>query len=229
MIKLDQIKQSIIELCSINSVQSEAKPQMPFGEGVYKALEYTLNLASEMGFETVNYDGYVGEVIWRGKSDGKEGCTLGILCHLDVVKPGRLSDWKYDPFTATEENGKINFFDGVYTVKVYLSNDGSTKEGLVTTAQFTITNSQAVPTVTQDKKTINSGDAAAIAAGTPDSLTNYFTISANGAAGTLSVEAASARQIGTTLLVESITIRETFADGNYIAHKIVKNFTLSVR
>ena len=107
MIKLDQIKQSIIELCSINSVQSEAKPQMPFGEGVYKALEYTLNLASEMGFETVNYDGYVGEVIWRGKSDGKEGCTLGILCHLDVVKPGRLSDWKYDPFTATEEDGKI--------------------------------------------------------------------------------------------------------------------------
>ena len=153
-----------------------------------------------------------------------------------ITKVGQSEAATVSPFTGSdvfvvrsEENGKINFFDGVYTVKVYQSSDGSTKEGLVTTAQFTITNSQAVPTVTQDKKTINSGDAAAIAAGTPDSLTNYFTISANGAAGTLSVEAASARQIGTTLLVESITIRETFADGNYIAHKIVKNFTLSVR
>ena len=153
-----------------------------------------------------------------------------------ITKVGQTESATVTPFTGSdafavraEEDGRISFFDGIYTVKVYQSSDGSAKEGLVTTAQFTITNSQPVPTVTQDKKTITSGDAAAITAGTPDSLSNYFTIGANGATGTLTVEAASARQIGTTLLVESITIRETFADGNYIAHTIQKNFTLSVR
>ena len=153
-----------------------------------------------------------------------------------ITKSGETEAATVTPFSGTdtfavrsEEDNKISFFDGSYIVKVYQTSDGSTKEGLVTTAQFTITNTQPVPTVTQDKKTITSGDAAAIAAGTPDSLTKYFTISANGAAGTLTVESASARQIGTTLLVESITIRESFADGNYIAHTIEKNFTLSVR
>lgn len=135
-----------------------------------------------------------------------------------------------DSFTIRDEdNGEIKFFDGTYTVKVYLSSDGSSKEGLVTTTQFTINNSQSAPTITQDKKTISAGDASAIAAGSPESLTSYFTIGANGTSGTLTVEEATARQIGTTLLVESITIRETFADGNFILHKIVKNFTLSVR
>lgn len=107
MKELQEIKQGIIDLCSIDSVQSAPLPQKPFGEGVYKALEYMLEQGKTMGFETINYDGYIGEIIWRGKSDGKEGCTMGILCHLDVVKVGRLSDWKYPPFTPTEEDGKI--------------------------------------------------------------------------------------------------------------------------
>jgi len=104
---LCEIKQSIIDLCSFESVQQPPLPNMPFGEQVYKALEYTLKLGESFGFECINYDGYVGEIIWRGKKDGEPGQTMGILCHLDVVKAGRLSDWKFPPFKATEHDGKI--------------------------------------------------------------------------------------------------------------------------
>lgn len=107
MKELQKIKQDIIEVCSIDSVQGAPEAGKPFGAGVYQALECMLNKAKAMGFETFNYDGYVGEIVWRGTADGKPGMTMGILCHLDVVKPGRLSDWKYPPFTPTEEDGKI--------------------------------------------------------------------------------------------------------------------------
>lgn len=153
-----------------------------------------------------------------------------------ITKAGTTEATSVTAFTGTdtftvrsEEDGKIDFASGTYTVKVYQSSNGSSKEGLVTTAQFTINNTQPVPTLTQDKKTISAGDAESIVAGTPDSLTTYFTISANGAAGTLTVEEADARLIGSTLLVESVTIRETFEDGNYMLHQIVRNYTLSVR
>ena len=104
MQQIDLIKQNIIKLCSIPSIQAPALEGMPFGKAISDALIFTLDLAKDMGFETVNYDGYVGEVIWKGE-EGEQ--TMGILCHLDVVKEGRLADWKYPPFTPTEEDGKI--------------------------------------------------------------------------------------------------------------------------
>ena len=104
MQQINEIKKNIIKLCAIPSVQAPALPGMPFGKDVNDALLFTLNLGKEMGFETVNYDGYVGEIIWRGNENEQ---TMGILCHLDVVKAGRLADWKYPPFTPTEEDGKI--------------------------------------------------------------------------------------------------------------------------
>ena len=104
MQKINEIKNDIIKLCSIPSVQAPALEGMPFGKDVYDALIFTLDLAEKMGFETINYDGYVGEVVWRGDENEQ---TMGILCHLDVVKAGRLQDWKYPPFEATEEDGKI--------------------------------------------------------------------------------------------------------------------------
>ena len=104
MQQINEIKKNIMKLCAIPSVQAPALPGMPFGKDVNDALLFTLNLASEMGFETINYDGYVGEVIYKGKENEQ---TMGILCHLDVVKAGRLEDWKYPPFEPTEEDGKI--------------------------------------------------------------------------------------------------------------------------
>ncbi len=104
MQEINEIKKNIMKLCAIPSVQAPALCGMPFGKEVNEALVFTLSLAKQMGFETVNYDGYVGEVIWKGE-EGEQ--TMGILCHLDVVKAGRLSDWKYPPFEPTEEDGKI--------------------------------------------------------------------------------------------------------------------------
>ena len=216
------------QVLTVNVVApSAAKSYRVVIDNVPKDIAYTNGAEAELnvGIKLFSYDA----------SGNKVAAVTGGYGYT-ITKVGETESATVTPLTGsdvfavrTEEEGKISFFDGIYTVKVYQSSDGSSKEGFVTTAQFTITNTQPVPTVTQDKKTITSGDAAAIAAGTPDSLTNYFTIGANGATGTLTVEAASARQIGTTLLVESITIRETFADGNYIAHTIKKNFTLSVR
>ena len=101
------MKKTIMELCSIESVQAEPLPGMPFGEGVNRALIYFLEKAKNMGFKTIDYDGYAGEVIWEGRGEKSPSNEIGILCHLDVVKAGRLADWKYPPFTATEENGRI--------------------------------------------------------------------------------------------------------------------------
>jgi len=216
------------QVLTVNVVApSAAKSYRVVIDNVPKDIAYTSGdtAALNVGIKLFSYD-----------ASGNKVASVTEGYGYTITKIGETEAATVTPFSGsdvfavrTEENGKISFFDGTYIVKVYQSSDGSGKEGLVTTAQFTINNSQPVPTVTQDKKTITSGDAAAIAAGTPDSLTNYFTLGANGATGTLSVEAASARQIGTTLLVESITIRETFADGNYIAHTLKKNFTLSVR
>ena len=62
--KIDEISDEMISgikrIVQIDSVQSEAKPGMPFGEGVNKALEEALKLARELGFETENVDHMVG-------------------------------------------------------------------------------------------------------------------------------------------------------------------------
>lgn len=104
----EEMKQTIKELCSIESVQAQPLPGKPFGEGVYRALTYFLDKAEKMGFTVINYDGYAGEVIWQGQAAPAGSANeLGILCHLDVVKAGRLADWKYPPFEATEADGRI--------------------------------------------------------------------------------------------------------------------------
>jgi len=90
---------SIKEIISIESVESSPKENMPFGLGVYNALNYFLNLAKSFGFKTNNYDNYIGEVIYG------QGEEIAILCHLDTVPAGK--GWTYPPFTATESNGKI--------------------------------------------------------------------------------------------------------------------------
>ena len=74
---------------------------MPFGKEVYDALKFTLDLAEKLGFETKNYDNYIGEAIW---GDGEE---MAILTHLDVVPVGKESDWIYPPFSGEEVDGKI--------------------------------------------------------------------------------------------------------------------------
>ncbi|MBE5742320.1 MAG: M20 family metallopeptidase [Clostridiales bacterium] len=98
---LPLIKDSLKKLIQIPSVEDTPKENMPFGQGVYDALQFTLNLAGSLGFETKNYDNYIGEAIWG------EGEEMAILTHLDVVPVGKENDWIYPPFSGEEVDGKI--------------------------------------------------------------------------------------------------------------------------
>ena len=74
---------SIAEIVKFDSSLAPAQPSMPFGKGAADCLAYFLDLAASFGFETHNYDNYVGEVIF---GEGKE---FAVLAHLDVVPAGK--------------------------------------------------------------------------------------------------------------------------------------------
>lgn len=86
----NDIVKNLSQAIKYNSAQAPAKEGMPFGEGAAKCLDFYLSLADFMGFETKNYDNYVGEVCWGSGKD------FAVLAHLDVVPAG--SGWEHDPF-----------------------------------------------------------------------------------------------------------------------------------
>lgn len=86
----NEIVQSTAEILKYDSSLKPAEDGCPFGKETADCLNFFLSLAEAMGFETKNYDNYVGEVIF---GEGKE---FAILAHLDVVPAG--SGWKYPPF-----------------------------------------------------------------------------------------------------------------------------------
>ncbi len=88
---MNPLMADIAALCRINSVQGEAQPGMPFGEGPAAALEAALKLGASMGFRTENFDNYVGHIEY---GEGQE--LLGIVGHLDVVPAG--DGWDRDPW-----------------------------------------------------------------------------------------------------------------------------------
>lgn len=97
---MEALIQDIAESCRINSVEGEAKPGMPFGEGVAAALDLMLKKGEEMGFTSKNYDGYVGEIDF---GDGEE--IVGVLGHVDVVPAG--DGWETDPWGGVITEDKI--------------------------------------------------------------------------------------------------------------------------
>ncbi len=96
----DDIIKSTQDIVKIRSVEGEPKPNMPFGEGPYRALEFALDLASEMGFNTKNLEGYAG---YAELGEGEE--TVGVLVHLDVVPEGE--GWTYPPYGGEIHDEKI--------------------------------------------------------------------------------------------------------------------------
>lgn len=83
----------------IRFVFKTRRKNAPFGKGAAECLQSFLSLAESFGFETHNYDNYVGEIIF---GSGKE---FAILAHLDVVPAG--SGWTHDPFGGEISDGKI--------------------------------------------------------------------------------------------------------------------------
>lgn len=88
----EEMIQEIIKLVSIKSVQEEALPGKPFGEGPAKALQYTLELGEKFGFQTENFGNYVAHIDF-----GEQEQATGILVHVDVVPTGE--GWICDPFS----------------------------------------------------------------------------------------------------------------------------------
>ena len=86
----DDLKNSVCSIIRFDSSLKPAEENAPFGKETAECLQYFLNLAKDMGFETRNYDNYVGEVIFG------QGKDFAILAHLDVVPAG--NGWKYPPF-----------------------------------------------------------------------------------------------------------------------------------
>ena len=96
---LKQTAASISESIRFDSSLAEPLPGMPFGKGAADCLEHFLSTARSLGFETKNYDNYIGEVLF-----GK-GKPFAVLAHLDVVPAG--SGWTKEPFGGAIEDGKI--------------------------------------------------------------------------------------------------------------------------
>ncbi|MEG0767130.1 MAG: Sapep family Mn(2+)-dependent dipeptidase [Clostridia bacterium] len=84
----------------IPSVKEAPLSGAPFGAPVRAMLDRALEDAQALGFQTRNFDGYIGDV-----EMGAGERVMGILAHLDVVPAG--DGWQTPPFGAVVENGKV--------------------------------------------------------------------------------------------------------------------------
>lgn len=98
----DELIKDISTLCSIPSVNAPSEGDMPFGKNAYLALSKALELATSYGFNTKNYDNYVGTLDF----DPLLPHTLDILGHVDVVPAGE--GWTVtEPFKVIEKDGRL--------------------------------------------------------------------------------------------------------------------------
>ena len=86
----DDIVDSTVDIVKFDSSLKPAEGEYPFGKETADCLRFFLSLAESFGFETHNYDDYVGEVVFGVGED------FAVLAHLDVVPVG--NGWKYPPF-----------------------------------------------------------------------------------------------------------------------------------
>lgn len=98
----DELIKDLQDSIRIKSVEEEAKPGMPFGEGPAKALEHFLSVGEKLGFKAENFDNYAGHIDF-GTDDQEE--MVGILGHVDVVPEG--TGWDHDPYGAEIVNNKM--------------------------------------------------------------------------------------------------------------------------
>lgn len=90
----DDILHDLDELMKIKSVSANSQ------EEASKALDYILNRAKDMGFDTVCVDGVAGHAEY---GEGKE--LAAVLTHVDVVPSG--DGWSVEPFALTKKDGRL--------------------------------------------------------------------------------------------------------------------------
>ena len=94
--------ETLKEWVSIESVKSEEKPNMPFGEKVYLMADKCYKDAVSLGLNARKIGNFAVEVNY-GEGSDIEG--VSVLCHLDVVPEGDLALWETPPYTLTEKDG----------------------------------------------------------------------------------------------------------------------------
>ncbi len=94
-INLKDALHNLSKWIQINSIDDSehASPLKPFGDGVYKALQFVANLAKSEGFEVDECDGYCTEI-----KLGNGPKLISIYAHADVVPVS--GDWLYPPFSG---------------------------------------------------------------------------------------------------------------------------------
>ncbi|SYV95755.1 Putative dipeptidase SA1572, partial [Mycoplasma putrefaciens] len=84
-----QALQETKKLITIPSFLTKATSDAPYGQATKKALDYVIDLAKRLGFDT--YQDPQNRYGYLDYGTGEK--TFAILCHLDVVPPGNLDKW----------------------------------------------------------------------------------------------------------------------------------------
>ena len=98
----DQILRDIARLVSIPSIKGPEAPEAPFGTEARYALDCALQIASELGLDTVNCENKIG---YASVGDDRGQGYLATITHVDVVPAG--DGWTSDPFTLRERDGYL--------------------------------------------------------------------------------------------------------------------------
>ena len=94
------IVHDIARLVSIPSVEGPAAPDAPFGIESKRALDCALQIAEELGLDTVNCENKIG---YASVGEDRGQGYLATITHVDVVPAG--DGWTEDPFTVRERDG----------------------------------------------------------------------------------------------------------------------------
>lgn len=99
---MDDLMKDLISIVNIRSVSEPFNDgPYPYGEGCKQALEKTLEIATRLGFDTMNHEDYCGSVLWKGEIEDE----IGLFGHLDVVPEG--IGWTYEPYNSIVKDGKV--------------------------------------------------------------------------------------------------------------------------
>jgi len=97
---MDRLTADLQGCIRIPSLYQSDDSGYPYGKPVHQCLEYMLNLAASMGFETHNMDNQLG---WCEYGSGEE--MVAVLGHLDVVPEG--DGWTVPPYEGLIKAGRI--------------------------------------------------------------------------------------------------------------------------
>lgn len=100
----------LVRVPSVSDAESDIKP---FGQPCRDALEYMFRLGRRHGYETRNFDHYIGAIEFT-----KGERTVGLWAHLDVVPVGDPAEWVYPPFEMTRVDGRYLIGRGIQDNKM---------------------------------------------------------------------------------------------------------------